>query len=143
MALGEPIGYSARITMNNSTLYEAQVNPFRRGVHIALLGDPTLRLDPVVPASNLSAIRKGGNVVLKWSPSPELVAGYYVYRAARPSGPFKRITPQLISGTKFSDVNQTLAATYMVRAVKLQITPSGSYWNPSQGIFAAVKRLGA
>jgi len=25
----------------------------------------------------------------------------------------------------------------MVRAVKLQVTPSGSYYNPSQGIFAA------
>jgi hypothetical protein len=142
MGLGEPIGQSARITMNNSTLYKSQLNPFTRGVHVALLGDPTLRLDPVVPASNLIARRSGANVVLKWSPSPELVAGYHVYRAARPNGPFKRITPQLISTTKFIDPNQTATSTYMVRAVKLQITPSGSYWNASQGIFAAVKRLG-
>ena len=28
--------------------------------------------------------------------------------------------------------------TYMVRAVTLQTTPSGSYFNPSQGIFASI-----
>lgn len=139
MGLGEPIGFSARITMNNSTLYKSHRNPFSRGVHVALLGDPTLRLDPVAPASNLVARRKGAKVVLTWSASDEPVAGYHVYRAAR-AGPFKRITPTLLSTTKFTDAGQTERATYMVRAIKLQITPSGTYWNASQGIFASVKR---
>jgi hypothetical protein len=141
MGLGEPIGFSARVTMNNNNVYKSQLNPFRRGVHIGLLGDPTLRLDPLAPPSNLVAIRSGANVVLTWSSSPELVAGYHVYRAARPNGPFKRLTPRLLKSSQFTDLNQTLAATYMVRAIRLQATPSGTYWNPSQGIFAAINRL--
>jgi hypothetical protein len=141
MGLGDPIGHSARLTMNNSTLYKSQANPFRRGVHIGLLGDPTLRLDAVSPAVNLIALRKGSNVVLTWSASGEAVSGYHVYHAVRPAGPFTRITPLLLSTTKFTDIGKTQAATYMIRAVKLETTPSGTYWNPSQGIFASVAGL--
>jgi hypothetical protein len=139
MGLGDPIGFSARLTMNNSTTYKSQLNPFKRGVHIGLLGDPTLRLDPVAPASDLAAIRNGGNVVLTWAPSAEAVAGYYIYRAATPAGPYTRITPARLKTTNFTDRGRVKPATYMVRAVKLQITPSGTYWNSSQGIFASVK----
>jgi len=142
MGLGEPIGFSARVTMNNSTLYKSQQNPFRRGVHISLLGDPTLRLDMIAPAANLSALRSGRNVVLAWSPSSDPVAGYHVYRANTPASPYTRISPRLLTTTKFTDVGRTQAATYMVRAIKLQNTPSGTYWNPSQGVFASVNRLG-
>lgn len=142
MGLGEPIGYSARVTMNNRTLYRSQVNAFTRGVHIGLLGDPTLRLDPVAPASNLGAVRSGRNVVLTWSPSAEPVAGYHVYRAANPNAAFKRITPKLATAPRFTDVGNTAAATYMVRAVQLQGTPSGTYWNASQGVFVGINRLG-
>jgi hypothetical protein len=128
--------------MNNNTLYKAQINPFRRGVHISLLGDPTLRLDAVAPAANLSATRSGPNVALNWSTSAESVAGYHVYRAATPGGPYTRLSPRLLTTSTFIDRNRTAAGTYMVRAIKLQVTPSGTYWNPSQGIFASVGRLG-
>src|SRR5204863_1149122 len=129
-------------TMNNSTLYKSQLNLFRRGVHISLLGDPTLRLDPVGPPSNLFAMRSGRNVVLTWAASGESGAGYHVYRAATPGGPYTRLTPRLLTTTSFTDIARVAAGTYMVRAVKLQLTPSGSYWNPSQGIFATVSGLG-
>ena len=141
MGLGEPIGYSAKLTMNNNTLYRSQQNQFRRGVHIGLLGDPTLRLDAVAAPAGLVATRQGSNVSLSWGPSGEAVAGYHVYRAARPAGPYTRITPTLLKGTQFTDMGKTTAGTYMVRAVKLQTTPSGTYWNPSQGTFASVAGL--
>ena len=141
MGLGEPIGHSAWVTMNNNTLYKAQLNPFRRGVHVSLLGDPTLRLDMVAPPANLVATRKGAKILLAWTASNEKVAGYYVYRAGRPAGPFKRITPTRLLTPRFTDANQTRAASYMVRAIKLQTTPSGTYWNASQGIFSSVPRL--
>lgn len=141
MGLGDPIGHSARLTMNNSTLYKAQMNPFRRGVHIGLLGDPTLRLDMVSPPANLTATRKAANVALTWSPANEAIRGYHVYRSVLPSGPFMRLTPSLLTGTRFTDVGRKQAGTYMVRAVALEVTPSGTYWNPSQGIFASVPAL--
>ena len=51
MAMGETIGYGARVTQNNSGTYFYGYGP---SVHIALMGDPTLRLTPVAPVSNLT-----------------------------------------------------------------------------------------
>ncbi|MDV7396313.1 hypothetical protein RZS08_33270, partial [Arthrospira platensis SPKY1] len=39
MGMGENIGYSAWVSMNNSVLYDFNNN--QRGVHMALMGDPT------------------------------------------------------------------------------------------------------
>lgn len=144
MGLGETIGYSTRLTQNNSTLYQNEVNPFTRAVYIALMGDPTLRMEPVTPASNLTATPSGGNVQLTWSPSPDSnIAGYHVYRATSPSGPFQRLTSTALSGTSFTDPGVAAGNyTYMVRAVALQVNFSGSYYDPSQGIFASVTATG-
>ncbi len=136
MALGEPIGFSARLTMNNGGLYQNQVNYCMRGIHIALMGDPTLRMHPVAPPSNVSVSPAGSGVNLSWSASSDNVVGYHVYRAGSPNGPFTRLNNSFIKDTSFSDPSGSGNATYMVRAVKVQDTPSGTYWNPSQGAFA-------
>jgi len=125
--------------MNNSTLYQTQTNAFTRGVHIGLMGDPTLRMDVVTPASSLSAVRTSTAVNLNWSASPDSIAGYHLYRSGTATGPFTRLTTSLIDGTSFADSSAPPGATtYMLRAVKLEINPSGSYFNGSQGIFASV-----
>src|SRR5207244_6957020 len=64
MGLGEPIGYGARLTMNNRNLYKTQTNLYMRAVYISLLGDPTLRMDPVSPPADLTAVRSGTTVAL-------------------------------------------------------------------------------
>jgi len=140
MALGEPIGYSARLTMNNSGLYQNQVNQFARGVHVALMGDPTLRAHQVAPPSNLTGGGGAGNVRLTWSGSSEGAAGYHIYRAGSMGGNFGRLNGSLVNGTAFTDSSAASGATYvyMVRAVKMQNTPSGSYLNASQGAFETV-----
>jgi hypothetical protein len=138
MALGETIGYSTLLTQNNGfrELYRER-NFGGRGVHIALMGDPTLRMHPVAPPSELAATAtSSGNVELSWAGSPDAVEGYHVYRAPTPAGPFTRLSDSLIQGTSFTDEGAASETyTYMVRAVKLETTPSGSYLNPSQGIF--------
>jgi hypothetical protein len=136
MALGEPIGYGARVTMNNRTLYRNQVNDDTRGVHVGLMGDPTLRMHPVAPADNLRAARASSGVDLSWIGSPDASVGYHVYRAANPSGPFTRVTAKPLRSTSYRDGGaQTRRWTYMVRAIRLEQTPSGSFYNPSQGVF--------
>ena len=136
MALGETIGYSTRLTLNNSTLYQNQENSFTQAVYIALMGDPTLRLEPVAPPGGLSANPGASSVTLNWTPSSDSVAGYYVYRAGSPGGPFTRVTPSLLSSTSFTDSSLPANTyTYMVRAVLLENNFSGSYYNPSQGSF--------
>lgn len=144
MGLGEPIGYSARLSQNNSDLYRNQINSFTRGVHIALMGDPTLRMHAVAPVSGAIAAANSGTVNLSWTASPDSVQGYHVYRASDANGPFARLTSSLLTGNSFSD--STAGAgnhTYMIRAVKLESTPSGTYFNPSQGIFVTTGSGGA
>ncbi len=136
MALGETIGYSARLTMNNSSLYLNQSNTFTRAVFISLMGDPTLRADPVAPPADLTLVQSTNGVTLNWSASPDNVVGYHVYRARSPVGPFSRLTDSAVGATQFTDTNPPPAGcTYMVRAVALTSYFSGSYFNASEGIF--------
>ncbi|HVV73861.1 MAG TPA: fibronectin type III domain-containing protein, partial [Verrucomicrobiae bacterium] len=137
MALGMPIGFSARLTQNNGPdgLYRNQENSAAGQIHIALMGDPTLRMHVVAPPANLTISTNGGNVTLSWTPSADSVLGYHVYRSAGTNTSFTRLTTTPISGTSFADANPPASPTYMVRAVKLETSGSGSYYNASQGAF--------
>lgn len=140
MAMGETIGFSTRVTMNNSTTYRSETNDFTRGNFIALMGDPTLRMYPVVPPSNLEAMATTQDgVLLSWQASPDDVIGYYVYRATSINGPFTRLDNLPITTTQYLDSQfRSGHNLYMVRAVKLQQTASGTFFNPSQGIFVQI-----
>jgi hypothetical protein len=135
MAMGETIGYGARVTQNNSGTYFYGYGP---SVHIALMGDPTLRLAPVAPASNLTVNPGVHMAALSWTASPETVDGYHVYRSSNPGGPFTRITSSPVGSTSFTDSSVPGGPwTYMVRAVTTETSASGSYGNASQGLFAS------
>jgi hypothetical protein len=137
MGLGETIGYGLKITQNNRQggTYSPQYSS-TRGVHITLQGDPTLRLHPVIPPSNLAGAAVGSTVTLTWAPSTDsAIEGYYVYRATSANGPFTRVTANLLATPTFVDLAAPAGAVYMVRAVKLETSPSGTYYNPSQGVF--------
>jgi hypothetical protein len=139
MGLGETIGYGTRLTMNNSSLYQSQSNSFTRAVYLALMGDPTLRMEPIAPPTALNATAMGNTVNLAWGPSSQTVAGYYVYRASSSNGPFTRLTDSLLTTTAYTNVAPTPGAyAYLVRAVALISNPSGSYFDPSQGVVASV-----
>jgi hypothetical protein len=138
MALGETIGLSTLITQNNRDLYKNQMNLSANQVHIALMGDPTLRMHVVIPPANLNAQPDGASTVnLSWDASPDSVVGYYVYRADNSLGPFSRLTRSFLDGTTYADTDAPPGPkVYMVRAIKLESSGSGTYYNPSQGIFA-------
>ncbi|MCB0517415.1 MAG: T9SS type A sorting domain-containing protein [Lewinellaceae bacterium] len=135
MAMGEPIGYGLLHTQNAT---EEDYYPGPQLVHTSLMGDPTLRLHPVKPPTNLVALSTANTIELQWTaPSGETLAGYYVYRADSLSGPFTRINTSLVAGTAFTDAAPLAgSSTYMVRAVKLETSGSGTYWNLSLGTFA-------
>jgi hypothetical protein len=138
MGLGETIGFSARVTQNNGgSLYFGNFGT--NWVHISLMGDPTLRLHPVAPPAALVASRNPATGIdLAWTPSPDTVAGYHVYRSASVAGPFTRLTANLLTGSSYTDSAGTAASVYMVRAVKLEQSPSGTYTNVSQGVFQSL-----
>ena len=138
MAMGEPIGFSTLLTQNNRSegLYRNEQNNCAGQIHIALMGDPTLRMHVVAPASGVESVNNGNGVNLNWKASTDDVLGYHVYRALNPNGPFTRVTPQLVKETSFTDHSvAALSSTYMVRAVKLETSASGTYYNASEGTF--------
>lgn len=134
MALGENIGYSARVTQNNSNTYDP-TGYAATGVHAVLLGDLTLRTDYIKPPTNLQ-LTSGTNqgAVLSWAASTDPnVIGYYIYSSDDKYGQYE-LKSVLISGTTFTDYAGTDGSKwYMVRAVKLEQNPSGSYYNLSLG----------
>ncbi len=135
LGLGDTIGATARLTQNNDGLYETQINTSAHRVHIALMGDPTLRLHPVAPVSQFTGTIIGSTTALSWKEPKETgVVGYHVYRRDG-AGNFIRLTKTPVTGSTFNDTKASMHATYMVRAIKLEQSPSGSYYNASQGIF--------
>jgi PKD domain len=134
MGQGYPIGYGTRLSMNNSFLYTAGGFGARQ-VHMALMGDPTLRMTVVPPVSQVSATPSGRDVLVAWTASPDsLVVGYHIYRADNPAGPFVRVTADSLLTTSWTDpCLPTGTYTYLVRALKLEDGFSGSYWNLSPG----------
>lgn len=142
MGLGETIGYSTRVTQNNNALYFFSYGG--RFVHIALMGDPTLRNDIVAPASNLSVTDIGTYHQLTWSPSPDPVMGYYVYVRNADGGAYTLLNDSPIQDIAYAYlcVADTGLLTYMVRAVRLQQSASGTYFNLSRGVTDTITSQG-
>jgi hypothetical protein len=134
MGLGENIGYSAKISMNNSGLYDFNNN--QRGVHMALMGDPTLRAHIVAPPTDFNIANIDSLVVLSWKASEDSVLGYNIYRKNDSLPVYEKINPSIISDTFFIDSCLVIPGNhkYMLRAVKLEKTNCGTYYNMSTGI---------
>ncbi|HTG44646.1 MAG TPA: hypothetical protein VK633_08955, partial [Verrucomicrobiae bacterium] len=136
MGLGSTVGYSTRITQNNRGEYKSYRNFSPGQVHISLLGDPTLELFPVMPPANLSAAGEEG-VRLRWSPSlDENIVAYRIYHSGRAIGPYSLIVEVPPGDLSYLHATVPGLHFYMVRAVKLEKTGSGTFYNLSQGIFA-------
>lgn len=139
MALGENIGYGLLLTQNNpgNLYYSGPTGITGKWIHNALMGDPTLRNDVVAPASNVIATKTGYHCHITWSASSETnIAGYNIYMKNNSNTTFVRLNDMPINSTSYTDsclINKGIY-TYMVRAVKLENTPSGTYYNQSEGI---------
>lgn len=139
MGLGENIGYGVKLTQNNigSLYFGSPTGITGRWIHHGLMGDPTLRNDVVAPVSNVVATKVGNNCNISWTASPEPgVLGYNIYMKNDTNTNYVKVNSTLIAGTTYTD-NCLLYKgiyKYMVRAYKLETTPSGSYYNMSEGI---------
>ncbi|MBL7964183.1 MAG: T9SS type A sorting domain-containing protein [Flavobacteriales bacterium] len=142
MGLGENIGLGTLLTMNNTALY-TPLNDGWQGsglgrTHLALMGDPTLRLKMIAPPANLIVTNVAGNASFTWTAAPGSVDGYHLYRFNASNGTITRLTTTPVTGTSFTSATVPFSAgtEYMVRAVKLQVDPAGSYLNLSLGAIA-------
>lgn len=136
LGLGETVGYGAFVTMNNAGAYVAGYGGGQ--VHIALMGDPTLRMTVVPPpAGPVQTTLYDSSVRLDFGDSPDpAAAGYFVYRRPLGDSLWALLTPQPLAESEFYDscLVGGQAYEYLFRAAKFETTPSGSYWNLSQGL---------
>ncbi|MFN8360989.1 MAG: T9SS type A sorting domain-containing protein [Candidatus Kapaibacterium sp.] len=136
LGMGATLGECAKLTQNNDGLMYAG-NTYARGTHITLLGDPTLTMNIIAPPKNLKRTQlTTGMVSLDWTPSPESVGEYYVYRKVAPTG-FERVAVIASPLTHWTDSLAPVGSEYMVRARMLVQSPSGSYSAFSQGVFTS------
>ncbi len=144
MGLGETLGDSTRLSQNidpaqsYAPLYKWTASGTKRASAAALMGDPTLHLHTVLPPTSIVLSSGGVNSVnVSWTASPDVgIVGYHVYRALG-NGAFARLTTSPITATTFTDPSVSSGLSrYMVRAVRLQSSGSGSYYNASQGALA-------
>ncbi|NQW29708.1 MAG: hypothetical protein HQ472_04270 [Ignavibacteria bacterium] len=150
MGLGETYGYSTLISQNNSSIMNSALGTYApnvtfngtsgslvsigdRGVHIALLGDPTLRavMKPIAPVATLSASYLFPNKVkVQWNrPSPEVTA-FMVYRKRATQLAFQLLTPKPTTNLEITDsLLYEGQITYRVQSCVLRTTASGSYYD--------------
>jgi hypothetical protein len=142
-AMGETMGWSCKRIMDHNltnNLLEKRSQSydtpeFWNRTHFQYNGDPTLRLFQVKPASDLQATSSGTNITLTWNASLEAdIIGYNVYKSNNEFGIYTKLTSIPISDLFYTDNNFNDSDWYMVRAIKLQTTGSGTFLNPSIGI---------
>lgn len=142
MALGENIGYAARLMQNNYYSFTGNdalgyvFNSAPTFIHIALMGDPSLRLHPVKPPASVQANPSADSMKIwvSWQASPD-AEGYVVVRARNLYGPYKQVARITNTDTSWTDPSPDNGMNYyMVRAMRLEQTPSGSYYNVSLGM---------
>ncbi len=135
MAMGENLGYCIRHSQNNPN-YEYNIYP--TFVHTALMGDPSLRMNPVLPVSNivLSASTDKKKVTIRWNKSKDPgVTLYAVYRSRSKTAPFVLSGTVASTDSFFTENGPYNGLNYfMVRAIKPEVTYSGTYMNPSIGL---------
>lgn len=137
MAIGQPIGFCAKLTQNITSAAFSQ-GFGAHSTHIALMGDPTLRLHPVLPPEDLSVDFSDGNINLNWSTSLAATSGYMIYRSINGS-PWQELEAFYPQNT-YEDVCVASNTTYryMIKALHLEESASGSYYNTSQGIAKSI-----
>lgn len=134
LALGETIGYGVRATQNNQRYFPG--NYGNQWVHAALMGDPTLRLHPVLPPGPPTTKVLGRDVTVTWPASLEADQGYLVYRDNGAGGDQQPLIFNPQPGLTYLDSGVVPGHyRYMIRALRLEAAAAGTYLNPSQGVF--------
>lgn len=138
MGLGKTIGYSTRFTQNmNSDEFFANDIYGHRGVHIALMGDPTLKMRYIEPLEGLKIdSNRISKTYLSWSKHKDTsIIGYNIYLGSNRDSDFTLVNKQLITDTTFVFDSPRIGHNLLlVRAVKLFEVPTGSYYDESPGL---------
>jgi hypothetical protein len=102
--LGPAIASAKQTLLANGDAYFEQVS-----ATFLLFGDPAQTLKIPLPRmpTGVKAYRENNNVRISWNAALDsngnAVAGYNIYRASAPAGPYSRVNTALVTGTEFVD----------------------------------------
>jgi hypothetical protein len=102
--LGPAIAAAKQTLLANGDAYFEQVSQT-----FLLFGDPALTLKIPLPRmpSGVKAYRENNRVRIRWNVALDAngnpVAGYNIYRASAPAGPYSKVNTELVTGTEFVD----------------------------------------
>lgn len=144
MAMGDSIGNAWKMSAKNT---DANYNPYRVDAedywagetYFSLMGDPTLTLfHPKAPGA-LQVNAGTGNFTLSWTAPSGGANGYYIYEIIENASSSAATESIVKIGTKItSTTSPTISGNpagrkFMVRAIKDEVTASGTYENLSLG----------
>lgn len=141
MGLDNPIGYSVKKSIENEDntgdyMYRIPGN-YPRGVHMNLLGDPTLRNTYLPVLSNFNAITNNstGNTLLSWTPPSAAVDKIKIHKYDNIANEYKLLTELGANDSSFSDTTTWGTNSYYIGYTSLIENQSGSYYSQSSGTF--------
>ena len=144
LGLGDPFSEGINASLNNTVLY-SPFNYGSHGVHMGFMGDLSLRQDYFTPCSTLqsSAINNNSRVQLNWTANTASgVLGYYLYRSSSSSDSFQLVNKSYTTGTTYVDSFPLPGKNvYLLRAVRLEQTSTGTYYNLSLGRFDSIQGI--
>jgi hypothetical protein len=144
MGLGERIGKGTLITQNNSSFYySGNFNASQNSLHIALMGDPSLRMRNLPAVESLTAVSQNKEVNLNWPKLSDPNLAYAIYIIDLISNTYHRLNETPITDNFYTDKTNfyTGKYTYAVKAIQLETTGSGSFYNTGGAAFADVNHV--
>ena len=143
MSLGAPIGTSVLATQNSRSNGGVYLDNGPQLVHVALMGDPTLRMHVAIAPSSAFAGVEDESVRINWSPVGGLnIEGYNIYRSTDQFGDYELLNDTPVDGTTYLDTPPSSALYYyLIRTVVLETSASGTYLNLSPGTPASTESI--
>ncbi len=141
MGLGENIGFSTRVNQNNdNSQYRSHYGT--KFIHMALMGDPSLRQHIVKPVQDVETTQEVSDVRVSWTPAvfnPKTTS-YEVFVKRPNQLSFVYLGKSDILTPYYVDSCQLILGqhVYMVKVEELTVCPSGSYYNTSLGFFDTI-----
>ncbi len=135
MSLGAPIGTSVLATQNSRSNGGVYLDNGPQLVHVALMGDPSLRMHMAIAPVSAFAQMEEESVRINWNPAGGLnIEGYNIYRSIDQFGDYELVNDTPVNGTTYLDTPPSTGIYYyLIRTVVLETSASGTYLNLSPG----------
>jgi len=103
--------------------------------YYCVIGDPSLTAFPFDTVSNVQLTKANNEITVTWNPCPiPNLVGYNVYRKKSGDNYYQKINLNKVSSTTYTDIaNNKGKYIYMVRAINLEKTASGTFYNLNLG----------